>query len=200
MFLKLKVIFLFRRVASLPKPYVPVNSKTAHPFRANPGAFDFFEKFWSNPPLYCQFRWSNAPPVSTSKRVKSPTLQACLSNCGNKFCKIFSHYEFLAQLSSFHTLNKGIFNDVTIWNDNNRKTRVESTRAMTRERGSSAESKNCESLLLPTADRRFDTKVKCPTGWASFWVKFPTVRSLTRVKCPGIAPRGDGWFCNWLVH
>ena len=62
---------------------------------------------------------------------------------------------------------------------------------MTRERGSRAESKNCEILLLPTADRRFDTKVKCPIGRASFWVKFPTVQSLTRVKCPGIA-RG-GW-------
>ena len=68
---------------------------------------------------------------------------------------------------------------------------------MTRERGSPAESKNCEILLLPTADRRFDTKVKCPTGRASFWVKFPL--SLTRVKCPGIA-RGAGRFWNWLVH
>ena len=62
---------------------------------------------------------------------------------------------------------------------------------MTRERGSRAESKNCEILLLPTADRRFDTKVKCPTGRVSFWVKFPTVRTLTRVKCSGIAP-GEG--------
>ena len=35
---------------------------------------------------------------------------------------------------------------------------------MTRERGSRAESKNCELLLFPTADRRFGTKVKCPTG------------------------------------
>ena len=51
--------------------------------------------------------------------------------------------------------------------------------------GSRAESKNCKILLFPTADRRFDTKVKCPTGRASFWVKFPTVRSLTRVNCPG---------------
>ena len=38
------------------------------------------------------------------------------------------------------------------------------------------------------ADRRFE--VKCPTRRASFWVKFPTVWSLTRVKCPGIAPGG----------
>ena len=90
----------------------PVNSKTAHP---PPRAFDFLEKFWSNSPLYCQFRRSNAPPVRASKSVKSPTLQACWSNCakkfscvkpfiqmyisfGNKFCKIFSHYEFLFQL------------------------------------------------------------------------------------------------------
>ena len=64
---------------------------------------------------------------------------------------------------------------------------------MTRERGSRAESKNREIHLFPTADRRFDSKVKCPTGRASFWVKFPTVRSLTRVKCPGIARGGGGW-------
>ena len=68
---------------------------------------------------------------------------------------------------------------------------MESTREMTRERGARAESKNCEILLLPPADRRFDTKVKCPTGWALFFVKLPAGRSLTRVKCPGIA-RG-GW-------
>ena len=57
---------------------VPVNSKTAHPPPPpgqTPGAFDFFEKFWSNSPLCWQFRRSNAPPVRASKRVKSPTLQ-----------------------------------------------------------------------------------------------------------------------------
>ena len=58
--------------------YVPFKSKTAHPHpRANPGAFDFFEKFWSNSPQCCQFTRSNAPPVRASKWVKSPTLQAC---------------------------------------------------------------------------------------------------------------------------
>ena len=34
-----------------------------------------------------------------------------------------------------------------------------------------------------TADHHFDTKVKCRSGWASFWVKFPTVWSKTLVKC-----------------
>ena len=72
---------------------------------------------------------------------------------------------------------------------------------MTRERGSRAESKNREILLFPTADRRFDSKVKCPTGRASFWVKFPTVRSLTRVKCPGIARGGGmgGFGIDWYI-
>ena len=81
------------------------------------------------------------------------------------------------------------------------KTHVESTRAMTRERGSPAESKNCEILLFPTADRRFDTKVKCPTGRASFWVKFPAVRSLTQVKCPGMARGGGmgGFGIDWYI-
>ena len=116
--------------------YVPVNSKTAHPPppRANPRAFDFFEKFWSNSPLCCQFRRSNAPPVRASKRVKSPTLQACYSGnkristesptFGNKFCKIFSHYEFLVQLVFVPHFKQ---RDITRYNcitDNNRKTHV----------------------------------------------------------------------------
>ena len=57
-----------------------------------------------------------------------------------------------------------------------------------------------EILLFPTADRRFDTKVKCPTGRASFWVKFPTVRNLTRVKCPRIVRGGMGGFgIDWYI-
>ena len=73
---------------------------------------------------------------------------------------------------------------------------------MTLERGSRAESKNCKILLLSTADRRFDTKVKCPTGQASFWVKFPAVRSLTSVKCPGITRGGGmgGFGIDWYIN
>ena len=118
------------------------------------------------------------------------------------FAKFSVTTNFLFNSSSLHTLIKGIFHDITIY-DNNRKTHVESTRAMTRERGSRAESKNCEILLFPTAERRFGTKVKCPTGRASFLVKFPTVRSLTRVKCPGIARGGagevGGFGINWFI-
>ena len=63
-----------------------------------------------------------------------------------------------------------------------------------RERGARAESKNCEILLFPTADRRFDTKVKCPTGRASFWVKFLTVRALPGGK--GMGGFGIDWYIN----
>ena len=88
------------------------------------------------------------------------------------------------------------FSALSYKNDNNRKTHVESTRAMARERGSRSEAKNCEILLFRAADRRFDRKFKCPTGRASFWVKFPTVRSLTRVKCPGVM---GGFGIDWYI-
>ena len=160
---------------SIPKPPIPPPGQT-------PGHLTFLENFGQIPryvasldgqmphPLELQ-RGSNSPP---SRHVKATVL---------------NFFEFLVQLVfAPHLKQRHI---PRYKNDNNRKKHVESTRAMTRERGARAESKNCEILLFPTADRLFDTKVKCPTGRASFWVKFPTVRSLTRVKCPGIA-RG-GW-------
>ena len=134
-----------------------------------------------------------------------------LKQLWNKFCKIFSHYEFLVQLvfaPHFKQRHIPRYNYIKRQQEKNPRgisrgrlfsqPNVESTRAMTRERGSRAESKNCE--ILSTADRRLDTNVKCPTERASFWVKFPTVRSLTRVKCPGLPGGGDGRFWNWLAH
>ena len=44
------------------------------------------------------------------------------------------------------------------------------------------------------ADQRFHMKVKCPTGWASFWVKFHTVWSK-----PQVCPEGEGGWED-LVH
>ena len=168
---------------SIPKPPIPPPGKT-------PGRLIFLKNFGQIPRYVASLagqmphllelqRGSNPPP---SRHVK-----AAVETSSAKFSATTN---FLVSLSSLHTLNKGIFND------NNRKTHVQSTRAMIRERGSPAGSKNCEILLLLTADRRFDTKVKCPTGRASIWVKSPTVRSLTRVKCPGIARGADGRFWN----
>ena len=60
---------------------------------------------------------------------------------------------------------------------------------MTLERGSPAESKNCEILLLPTADGRFDTKV--------------TVRSLIKAsQVPGAGAdpgfQKGGWMADHI--
>ena len=52
------------------------------------------------------------------------------------------------------------------------------TGAITREERAHAECGNWNYEI-----QRFETKVKCPTGRASFWVKFLTVRSKTPVKC-----------------
>ena len=77
---------------------------------------------------------------------------------------------------------------------------MESTRAMTRQRSLHAESKNCKILLFLTADRRFDRKVKCPTGWASSGSNSPLYRScLTRVKCLGGVGGMDGFGIDWYV-
>ena len=56
---------------------------------------------------------------------------------------------------------------------------------MTRERGLRAESKNCRILLFQTAYRRFDMKVKCPTGRASFLGQIPHCTELNASQMPG---------------
>ena len=53
--------------------YVPVNSKTALVLPYPVRGIRLFEKFWSDSPVCGQFRWSNVPPASASKSVKSPT-------------------------------------------------------------------------------------------------------------------------------
>ena len=59
--------------------------------RPNPGAFDFFEKIWSNSPLCCL---SNALPVRTSKEGQIPHPPGMLKQLCNTF---------------FHALNR-LFN------------------------------------------------------------------------------------------
>ena len=61
--------------------------------------------------------------------------------------------------------------------------------AITDESGTYAQwGKNNEILLLATLTSVLTpAKVKCPTGRASFRVKFPTVKNNAPVKCPGYA-------------
>ena len=51
-----------------------------------------------------------------------------------------------------------------------------------------------------TADLHFDTKVKCRTGWVSFWVKFPLDGTkLQSNACFGVGGGGgeDGFQTDW---
>ena len=63
---------------------------------------------------------------------------------------------------------------------------------MTFERGSRAESKNCEILSFPTADKRFDKKVKCPTGAGLILGQIPHCTKLNASQMSGVCP-GGGW-------
>ena len=67
---------------------------------------------------------------------------------------------------------------------------------MTRERGSPAESKNCEILLLPTADRHFEMPLRA----GLILGQIPHCTELNASQMPGDCPGLDGRFWNWLVH
>ena len=69
---------------------------------------------------------------------------------------------------------------------------MESTRAMTRERGSPAESKNYEFLLLLTADRRFDTRNQMPHRAGLILGQIPHCAELNASQMPGDCPEGGG--------
>ena len=64
-----------------------------------------------------------------------------------------------------------------------------------------------ERILNPlacNADQGFDTKVKCPTGQASFWVKFPTMGAKLQSNVWGM-PRGEaegmgGCGIDWYIR
>ena len=72
---------------------------------------------------------------------------------------------------------------------------------MTRERRSRAESKNCEILLLPTADRRqFWHESQMPHRAGLILGQIPRCTELNASQMPGDCPGEDGRFWNWLVH
>ena len=146
---------------SIPKPTIPPGKpRSIWLFLKNFGQIPRYAASFDGQmphPLELQ-RGSNPQPVMPCTHEINEYKQNRLP-LETSFAKFSATTNILFSLSSLHTLNKGIFHDITIQNDNNRKTHVESTRAMTRERSSRAESKNCEILLFPTADRRFGTKV-----------------------------------------
>ena len=94
--------------------YVSVNSKTAHPARANPGAFDFFEKIWSNFPLCCHLDGQMPHPLELQRGSNPPPSRHVKAAVEKSSAKFSATANFLFTLSSLQTLNKGIFHEITI--------------------------------------------------------------------------------------
>ena len=157
-----------------PRIYVSVNSKTAHP--PPPGKPRGIWLFWKNIgqiPRYVASLDGQMPhPLELQRGSNPPPSRHVKATVETSSAKFSATTNFLFSLSSLHTLSKGIFHDISIKNDNNRKTHVESTRAMTRERGSRAESKNCEILLLPLTDV-LTRKSNVPPGGPHFGSNSP---------------------------
>ena len=127
--------------------YVPVNSKTAHAPPGKPrGIWLFLKNFGQIPHYVASLDGQMLHPLELQRGSNLPPARHVKAAVETSSVKFSATTNFLFSLSSLRTLNKGIFQDITIQNNNNRKTHVESTRAMTRERRSRAESKNCEIL------------------------------------------------------
>ena len=71
---------------------------------------------------------------------------------------------------------------------------------MTRERGLRAESKNCEILLLPTADRRQMRKSNAPPGGPHFGSNSPLYGAQRESNARGLPGGGMGGFgIDWYI-
>ena len=149
------------------------------------------------------------PPMSVCRK-NVYALRACKRSNRDFLCLYTNTYTFsLIQSSSItRRVLRCLLGFLALWGQKpcggnkttTEKTHVELTRAMTRECSTRAEAKNCEVLLFPTADRRFDRKFKCPTGRASFWVKFPTVRSLRESNARGLPWKGGGGMGSFGIY
>ena len=176
--------------------YVPVNSKTALPPRGKPRGIWLFWKILVKFPAMLQSWRSNAPPVRASKRVKSPTLQVCEANCGNKFCKIFSHYEFLVQLvfaPHFKQRHIPRYNYIKRQQQKNPRGIDKSNDPWTRF--------TCwiKELRNPFASDRWQTfwqESQMPHRAGLILGQIPHCTELNASQLPG----GDGRFWNWLVY
>ena len=138
------LVHLWVMYGSIPKPPMPP--------RQTPGHLTFLKNFGQISRSVASLDGQMPHPLELQRGSNPPPSRHVKATVETSSAKFSATTNFLFSLSSLHTLSKGIFHDISIKNDNNRKTHVESTRAMTRERGSRAESKNCEILLLPLTD------------------------------------------------
>ena len=81
--------FMYR---SIPKPPMPP------PPRQTPGHLTFLKNFGQIPRYVASLDGQMPHPLELQVGSSPPPSRHVKANCGNKFCKIFSHYQFLVQL------------------------------------------------------------------------------------------------------
>ena len=82
--------------------------------RANPGAFDFFEKFWSGSRYIARLDGQMPHPLELQRGTNRPPSRHAKATVETSSAKFSATTNFLFSLSSLQTLNKGIFHDKTI--------------------------------------------------------------------------------------
>ena len=159
--------------------YVPVNSKTAHPPPPGqtPGHLTFLKKFGQIPRYVASldgqmppsFKEGQIPHPPGMLLMKSANINriACLLETSS--AKFSATTNFLFSFSSLHTLNKGIFHDITVIKRQQQKPTW--NRQMTR--ASRAESKNCEILLFQPLTGVLTRKSNAPPGGPHFGSNSP---------------------------
>ena len=84
------------------KHNVPVNSKTAHAPPPHPGQtpghFTFLKNFGQIPRYVAGLDGQMLHPLELQRGSNPQPSRHVKANCGDKFCKIFNHYEFIVQL------------------------------------------------------------------------------------------------------
>ena len=109
---------------SIPKPPMPPSPGQT------PGHLTFLINFGQIPRDVANLDGQMPHPLEIQRGSNPPPSRHVKATVETSSAKFSATTNFLFSLSSLHTLNKGIFRDITISNDNNRKTYVESTRAI----------------------------------------------------------------------
>ena len=113
---------------SIPKPPMPPPGQT-------PGHLTFLKNFGQIPRYVARLDGQMPHPLELQRGSKPQPSRLVKANSGNKFCKIFSHYEFLVQLvfvPHFKQRNIPRYNYIK---RQQQKAHVKSSIAMTREHG-----------------------------------------------------------------
>ena len=138
-----------------------------------PGHLTFLKNFGQIPRYVASLDSQMPHPLELQRGSNPPPSRHVKQTVETNSAKFSATTNFLFSLSSLRTLNKGIFHDRTTQNDSNGKTHVESTRAMIRERGSPAESKNCETFCIRPLTDVLTRKSNAPPGGPHFGSNSP---------------------------